>query len=63
MSTNLSIAYPEKGRVIEIGAVAGQSIRITEKNYETDQLDLVSPDCQFNLSYESGTRTITAAGS
>jgi len=53
-----TLAYPEKGRAIGIGPVAGQSIPVTDA---TDQLNLVSPDGQFNLSYESGTLAVTAA--
>jgi hypothetical protein len=55
-----ALAYPEKGRAIGIGPIAGQSIVVAEKDYETDELNLVSPDGKFNLSYQSGTLTIAS---
>jgi hypothetical protein len=55
-----ALAYPEKGRATGIGPIAGQPILVTEKNYDTDELNLVSPDGRFRLSYQSGTLTIAS---
>lgn len=43
-----------------IGPIAGQSVSVTEKNYETDELNMTSPNGTFNLFYESGALTITS---
>ena len=58
-----ALAYSERGCAIGIGPIAGEQIAVVERNYQTDQLSLVSPDGKFNLSYESGTLTVdNAAG-
>lgn len=54
------LAYPENGCVMGIGPIAGQFVPVTEKNYETDELNMTSPNGTFNLFYESGALTITS---
>jgi hypothetical protein len=51
--------YPVAGCAIGIGPISGQSIPVVEKNYQTDQLHLVSPNGLFNLFYEYGTLEIS----
>ena len=51
-------AYPEGGRVLGIGPIAGVSISVTEKNYDTEELALTSADGRMSLTYDSGTITV-----
>ena len=45
-----------------IGPIVGLAIAVKEKNYDTDELTLTSPDGSVTLEYDSGTITVTAAG-
>lgn len=56
-----TLPYPVGGCVAGIGPIAGQAVPVTEKNYETDEFNLITPDGTFNLSYESGTLTVSTA--
>jgi hypothetical protein len=55
-------AYPENGQAIGIGPIAGVSVQVKEKNYESGALRLSSPDGKLSLEYEDGTFTVTDAG-
>jgi hypothetical protein len=55
------LAYPQGGRAIGIGPIEGMSIEITEKDYDTEQLQVTSPDGLISLDYDSGTITVSAA--
>jgi hypothetical protein len=57
-----TVAYPIAGCVMGIGPIAGESVAVSEMNYQTEELSLSSPNGMFNLSYESGTVTITSIG-
>ncbi len=54
-----ALAYPENGRGVGIGPIAGVSVAVTEINYDTEELALISPDGSFSLEYDSGTITVT----
>ena len=55
-------AYPEDGSVAGIGPLAGQLLTVTELNYETGELDVVSPDRAFRLFYTEGMVSVSRAG-
>jgi len=57
-----ALAYPENGRAIGIGPLAGQSIAVVEKNNETGELALLAPNGAYALVYESGVLTISGPG-
>ena len=48
------VSYPENGVAIGIGPIAGQPIAVTEVDYQTGQLDLISRDERFALGYNEG---------
>lgn len=52
------LAYPQDGCGIGIGPVAGKVIPVTEKDYDTEELRVVTPDGLYMLDYDSGTITI-----
>lgn len=49
-----SSAYPENGISVGIPPIEGEKIAITEKNYDTGKLSLVTPDRKFRLHYCDG---------
>jgi hypothetical protein len=53
-------AYPSNGHAIGIGPLAGQTVAVTEKDYETGELQLRSLDGVFELAYDSGVIAITS---
>lgn len=53
------LAYPVAGCAIGIGPLAGQSISVVEKDYQADELRLISPGGLFDLFYECGTLSIS----
>jgi hypothetical protein len=48
-----SVVYPENGTAIGIGPVIGQTIPITEMDYEKGVMYLKSPDGRISLKCES----------
>jgi hypothetical protein len=54
-----SLAYPVGGIAVGIGPIAGQSIPVTEINYDKDSLQIVSPNGEFALAYEDGVIAVT----
>lgn len=59
IARDTELAYPEHGRGRGIGPIAVMSIDITEKNYDTDELHVTTPDGILRLDYDSGTITIS----
>lgn len=53
-----SPAYPDGGHAVGIGPIEGVSVPVTEINYETGELRLISPDGAFCLCYEDGTLAV-----
>ncbi len=60
IARDIELAYPEHGHGRGIGPIDGMSIAITEKNYETDELRVTTPDGLSRLEYDGGTITISA---
>jgi len=54
-----ALAYPEDGRAIGIGPIAGVSVPVTEMDYDNEQLSLRSPDGSVSLEYDSGTISVS----
>ncbi|MEO0801838.1 MAG: hypothetical protein AAFY57_06140 [Cyanobacteria bacterium J06642_2] len=52
------LAYPENGFGIGIGPVANEMILVTEMNYETEELCLITLDGTHKLEYDAGTISI-----
>ena len=57
------LAYPKGGFGIGIGPIDGQAIPITEKNYETGEMTIVSPDGRYLLDCDSSRIRVVAGGS
>jgi hypothetical protein len=55
-------AYPEDGMVAGIGPLAGQLLPVTELDYLTERLEVVSPDGVYKLSYAEGMVSVSKAG-
>ena len=53
VARNTELAYPVNGCGIGIGPVDGERIAVTEMNYETGMIRLVSPDGVTVLECES----------
>ena len=53
VARDLELAYPTGGIGIGIGPVNGQSISVTEMNYESGHMQAVSPDGRIVLECES----------
>ena len=53
------LAYPEDGHAVGIGPMEGLVVPINELNYDTGELNFVSPDGKYKFEYEGGTITIT----
>jgi hypothetical protein len=60
VARNTDLAYPEGGIGIGIGPIEGQAIPVTEMNYETDSMRVVSPDGRIVLECESSGIGVTA---
>lgn len=54
-----ALAYPEDGYGIGIGPIAGLPVTVTEVDYDTGELTLISPDGTVVLEYDSGTITVS----
>ena len=54
------IAYPEAGAVLGIGPLQGQTISVTELDYQTERLQLKSPDGSVTVNYQDGTVEVVA---
>jgi hypothetical protein len=57
-----ALAYPEGGRAIGIGPIAGIPVPVTEMDYDTEHLSLTSPDGSVSLKYDSGTIIVSGPG-
>jgi hypothetical protein len=60
VARNRDFAYPASGHGIGIGPIDGVSIEVTVMDFETDQLQVTTPDGRTRLDYESGTITVSA---
>lgn len=56
-------AYPECGKVEGIGPIAGQSVTVSEINYDDGTLRVISPNGNVDVSYAEGTIEVSAMGS
>jgi hypothetical protein len=54
------LAYPESGVGVGIGPIEGQSIPVTEMDYDLERMQLVSPDGRTTLDCESSGITVTS---
>lgn len=59
IARDTELDYPVRGRGEGIGPIDGTYIEITEKNYDTDELHVATPDGLLRLDYDSGTITIS----
>jgi len=57
-----ALAYPTDGCGIGIGPIAGVAVEVAETNYDSEQLELNSPDGKLLLEYDSGTITVSGDG-
>lgn len=53
VARDATLAYPEDGVGFGIGPVEGQNIPVTEIDYDTGRMRVVSPDNRFVLECES----------
>jgi hypothetical protein len=53
VARDIELAYPIGGVGVGIGPLKGQSIRVTEMDYDSGQMRAVSPDGRFVLDCES----------
>ena len=51
--------YPENGHGVGLGPIDGMPVKVTEMNYDTNELQVTTPDGLFRLDYDSGTITIS----
>jgi hypothetical protein len=58
VARDATLAYPENGLGVGIGPIAGISIKVTEMDYDTEELAITSPDGSLSLTYDSGTITV-----
>ncbi len=49
-----ALAYPEDGEAVGIGPLAGQRIKVSELDYDSETLHVVSPGGDYALSYGEG---------
>jgi hypothetical protein len=61
VARDYALAYPEAGAGIGVGPIAGQSIPVTEMNYQTGTMHLTSPDGRIILDCESSGISVTVA--
>lgn len=53
VARDTSLAYPEAGTGTGIGPIAGQTIPVTEMDYQRGAMRLTSPDGRITLDCES----------
>ena len=61
IARDYKLNYPENGRAMGIGPLAGQKINVQEMDFAQDVLDVLSPDKRFRLHYAKGTIEIEEA--
>lgn len=59
VARNTEPAYPSRGAGVGIGPIADQVVPVTEMNYETGEMQVVSPDGRFVLDCESSGIAVT----
>src|SRR6516162_9465214 len=62
VARDTALASPDAGVGVGIGPIADLTIRVTEKDYETEELSLTSPDGRISVEYDSGTITVSGEG-
>lgn len=55
IARDTELAYPENGIGVGIGPVKDEKIPVKEINYDTEILQMRSPDARFSLTYQEGT--------
>jgi hypothetical protein len=53
VARDYDLAYPEGGIGIGIGPITGEAIPVTEMDYDTGRLGMISPDGKIELAGES----------
>jgi len=53
VARDYAFAYPEAGCGVGIGPIDGQTIPVTEMDYEKEKMHLTSPDGRITLNCES----------
>jgi hypothetical protein len=61
IARNAELAYPEGGVGVGIGPIDGQAIPVTEMDFDTGEMRLVSPNGRIVLACESGGIAVTVA--
>ena len=59
LARDIEPAYPEAGVAIGIGPIAGQRIPVSEIDYDSGVLEILTPDRNYRIHYAEGTVTIT----
>jgi hypothetical protein len=54
VARSYDLAYPGEGKGIGIGPIDGQTIAVTEMDFDTGKMQLRSTDCKIVLNCESG---------
>ena len=61
VARDYELSYPEQGKVMGIGPIAGEAIEVTEKDYAKGRVRVMSSDGACELLYEDGAVAITQA--
>jgi len=61
VARNPELAYPEDGKAVGIGPIAGEVITVAEMD-KNERIALISPNGRIHLLYESGCITIEEEG-
>jgi hypothetical protein len=62
VARDASPAYPTDGEAVGIGPLAGQRLKVSEIDYDSGTLDVVSPGGDYVLSYAEGVITVASTG-
>jgi hypothetical protein len=62
VARDYDLAYPENGKSIGIGPIDGQTIHVTEMNFETELFAVTSPDGRIRLHCESSGIAVESTG-
>jgi hypothetical protein len=59
VARDFALAYPENGKAIGIGPIAGQIIHVLERNENNERIEMRSADGKYLLIGESDGVTVT----
>jgi hypothetical protein len=59
IARDTTLAYPNGGKAVGIGPIAGEEIHVVERNEHREQIELDSPDRRNHLIGESDGITVT----